>query len=150
MAGAGKPEFSKPHMNRQRECIARGLCDLCGKSLKASTKVSLSHARPVPHSAAGWEILQVEPLLHRRCAAESLRYCPSLKRDIENGTLMVRQVMTWRAQAAIMSEEFTASVTGRRIKALGHAKVQLVKWTDRDLTWLDSLAQSNTLGQTPA
>lgn len=55
--GEGKPLFGKPHSNRQREAIARGLCDLCGKSLKTATKVSLSHARPQPHGADGWAIL---------------------------------------------------------------------------------------------
>jgi len=32
--GEGKPLFGKPHMCRQREVIALGLCDLCGKPLK--------------------------------------------------------------------------------------------------------------------
>src|SRR3546814_19422909 len=44
--GQGKPLFGTPHSNRQREAMARCLCDICGKSLKASTKVSLSHASP--------------------------------------------------------------------------------------------------------
>src|SRR5690606_1059318 len=39
--GQGKPQFGKPHMNRQREAIARNLCDLCGRPLKHRTKVSL-------------------------------------------------------------------------------------------------------------
>src|SRR3546814_993401 len=52
--GQGKPLFGTPHSNRQREAMARCLCDICGKSLKASTKVSLSHARPYPHGAEGW------------------------------------------------------------------------------------------------
>ncbi|MBX9815382.1 MAG: hypothetical protein K2X76_11835 [Sphingomonas sp.] len=134
--GVGKPRFSKPHSNRQREAIARGLCDLCGKPLKHSTKVSLSHARPQPHGAEGWAILQVEPMLHRACAAESLRFCPSLRRDIDAGTLKVRQVLAWRAQCAIMSEEYIAEVTGQRVQALGHGKVELLKWIDRDQAWL--------------
>jgi len=48
--GQGKPLFGKPHSNRQREAMARCLCDICGKSLKTSTKVSLSHAGPI-HTA---------------------------------------------------------------------------------------------------
>jgi hypothetical protein len=134
--GEGKPQFGKPHSNRQREAIARGLCDLCGKPLKLATKVSLSHARPQPHGAEGWAVLQVEPLLHRACAAESCRWCPSLKRDIERGTLMIRQVYRWRAQCAVMSESYVESITGQRRTALGHAKVELMHWADRDLAWL--------------
>ena len=134
--GEGKPLFGKPHSQRQREVIARQLCDLCGKSIKTATKVSLSHARPVPHGAEGWAILQVEPLLHKACAAESLRFCPSLRRDVAQGTLFVRQVTRHRAQAAIMSAEYVESITGRREKALGHAKVELIRWIDRDAAWL--------------
>lgn len=134
--GEGKPLFGKPHAQRQREAIARGLCDLCGKPLKLSTKVSLSHARPQPHGAEGWAILQVEPMLHRQCAAESMRFCPSLKRDIDRGTLMIRQVTRWRAQCALMSPEYTESMTGEAVVALGHGKVELLNWIDRDLDWL--------------
>lgn len=133
--GQGKPHFGKPHMDRQRAAIARCLCDLCGKPLKLSTKVSLSHARPISHSANGWEILQVEPLLHKACAAESMKFCPSLKRDIADGSLMIRQVTQWRAQAAVMSAEYTESVTGQRVTALGHAKSILHPDTRQFIKW---------------
>lgn len=136
MPGYGKPAFGKPHSNRQRECIALGLCDLCGRPLASRTKVSLSHARPVPHSAGGFEILQVEPLLHKECAALSMKHCPSLLRDIQAGTLMVRQVFASRCQFAVMSAEYVETITGTRQTAIGHAKVQLVKWKDRDMGWL--------------
>lgn len=134
--GVGKPAFGKPHSQRQREAIGLGLCDLCGRPLKAATKVSLSHARPVPHGADGWAILQVEPLSHKDCAAIALRHCPSLRRDIREGKLRVRQVFAWRAQVAIMSDEYVATITGIRAIALGHAKVELQRWIDRDAAWL--------------
>lgn len=132
----GKPAFGKPHSQRQRAAIALCLCDLCGKPMKVSTKVSLSHARPQPHGAQGWAILQVEPMLHRVCAAESVRFCPSLRRDIAAGTLMIRQVTRWRAQVAIMDEAYVETLTGEGRKALGHAKVELLSWVDRDAAWL--------------
>lgn len=135
--GVGKPVFGKPHSDRQREAIARCLCDLCGKPLKTATKISLSHARPVPHGANGWAILQVEPLLHKACALESMRFCPSLRRDIREGSLMIRQVTRWRSQCAVMTPQYVASVTGQSVKALGHAKVELLAWIDRDLAWLE-------------
>lgn len=134
--GVGKPLFGKPHSDRQREAIARGLCDLCGRSLKTSTKVSLSHARPIAHSAGGWEILQVEPLLHRSCAALSAQHCPSLKRDIQDGSVCIRQVTAYRVQFAVMDEEYTLEMTGERDHSIGHAKVELRAWIDRDLGWL--------------
>lgn len=135
--GQGKPQFGKPHMDRQREAMAKGLCDLCGKSLKTATKVSLSNARPQPHGAQGWAILQVEPMLHRACALESMRFCPALKAQIAAGDLHVRQVTGWRPQCAVMTEEYVASVTGQSLKALGHGKIELLRWIERDLAWLE-------------
>jgi len=134
--GVGKPKFGAPHMNRQREAVVRGLCDLCGKPLKTRTKVSLSHARSRTHAAEPLDVLQVEPLLHRECALISASYCPSLKRDIRNGTVEIRQVTQWRAQLAIYSEQGVFEVCGERRKAICLAKVQLLKWIDRDAAWL--------------
>lgn len=134
--GEGKPRFGSPHSCRQREAVARCLCDICGKSLKTATKISLSHARPQPHGAEGWAILQVEPMMHKRCALLAIQHCPSLKRDVECGTLMIRQVYKYRVQCAIMSPEYVGNETGHSVKALGHAKIELLKWADRDLAWL--------------
>ena len=134
--GEGKPLFGKPHADRQRQVIAQGLCDLCGRPLAARTKVSLSHARVQLHGADGPAVLQVEPLLHRECAAESLRHCPSLRRDVREGVLMVRQVTRFRVQFAIMSPECVETLAGEHRKAIGHAKVELLAWKDRDAAWL--------------
>lgn len=140
--GVGQPRFGKPHAQRQRETIARGLCDLCGRPLKGHTRVSLSHARPVVHGAQGLAVLQVEPLLHRECAAMSMRFCPSLRRDISQGTLMVRQVTRSREQCAIMSPEYVGTIVPDyqpkpTDRILGHAKVELLEWIDRDSAWLN-------------
>lgn len=135
--GQGKALFGKPHMQRQREAIGNGLCDICGRALALRTKVSLSHARPQPHAAQGWAVLQVEPMMHRECACIAVTQCPSLKRDIDRGTLRVRQVARWRAQAAIMDAAYVETITGDRRQALGHAKVELIRWQDRDLAWLE-------------
>lgn len=132
----GKPLFSKPHMQRQRRAMALGLCDICGLGLRTATKVSLSHARPQPHGAEGWAILQVEPMMHRACAVEALQSCPSLRRDIDQGTLQIRQVLRWRAQCAIMDADYVETITGQRVKALGHGKIELLEWQDRDADWL--------------
>lgn len=139
--GCGKPQFGKPHSNRQREAIACGLCDLCGRSLTNHTKVSLSHARVRANGAEGPAVLQVEPLLHRQCAAACIEFCPSLRRDLKSGTMMVRKVMRHRAQFAIMGPEYVSRyvpgyAASPRDRIVGHAKVELLKWSDRDLAWL--------------
>lgn len=135
--GEGKPRFGDPHFGRQRETISKGLCDLCGKPLRTSTKVSLSHAHPRVNGATAFDILQVEPLLHRACARISVDHCPSLKRDIDRGTLMIRQVFQHRCQLAIITPTGTEEMTGEARKSFGYAKVQLLKWRDRDFEWLD-------------
>jgi hypothetical protein len=91
----------------------------------------------MPHGAEGWAVLQVEPLLHRACALESMRFCPSLKTQLADGTLRIRQVTRWRAQCAIMTETFTMEQVGKPVRALGHGKIELLKWIDRDLAWLE-------------
>src|SRR5579872_5403986 len=136
LPGEGKPRFGKPHSVRQRKAIYDGRCDLCGKHLAARTKVSLSHARPRANAVRIRDILHVQPLLHKECAARCLEHCPSLKRDVLYGTLQIRQVTRYAVQMAIMSEEYCRTIAGEGRKAIGHAKVQLLSWTDRDASWL--------------
>lgn len=134
--GKGRPVFGKPHMQRQRETVACELCDLCGKSLKGRTKVSLSHARSAI-GADGLCVMQVEPLLHKECAAESMRHCPSLKRDIRQGMLFVRQVNRYRVQFALLTTAAAIEFTGQAAAgAVGHAKIELLSWKDRTEVWL--------------
>lgn len=135
--GDGIPIFGKPHMQRQRQAIANGLCDLCGKPLKNRTKVSLSHARE-RIGAEGLCIMQVEPLLHKTCAAISIQHCPSLKRDIRNGKLFVRMVTRYRVQFAQLTGAATEEFVKKRCPgAVGHAKIELLAWTEKSAGWLE-------------
>lgn len=134
--GEGKPIFGKPHMQRQRRLVAQGLCDLCGKPLKGRTKVSLSHAK-VRAGADGPCVMQVEPMLHVECARISLQHCPSLKRDARSSGLQVRIVSRYRVQLAQLTAAAALEFTGEaRSGAIGHAKVELLAWQDRDQDWL--------------
>ncbi|KKX24337.1 hypothetical protein [Rhizobium sp. LC145] len=135
--GEGKPIFGKPHMGRQRQLIVNDLCDLCAKPLKARTKVSLSHAREVVSGGAGMTVMQVEPMVHKDCARTCVEHCPSLKHDIRNGTLFVRQVLKHRHQVALLAAAAVEEFTGeRREGCAGHAKIELLRWKNRDLNWL--------------
>ena len=93
-------------------------------------------ARPQPHAKNFGDILQVEPLLHRKCAATCVEHCPALKRQISDGMLNIRQVFSHGVQFAILGDQGVFEVTGVRQKAIGHAKVHLKKWADRDFEWL--------------
>src|SRR3546814_14991966 len=75
-------------------------------------------------------------MMHRKCAAVAIQHCPSLKRDVENGTLMIRQVLRYRVQCAIMSPEYVESETGEAVKALGHAQIELLAWRVRGMARL--------------
>lgn len=136
--GQGKPRFGAPHMDRQRKVIALGLCDLCARPLKTRTKISLSRARPQLHGVSHGDVLQVEPLLHKECAAESMRHCPSLRRQLQDGSLHIRQVTRSACQFAVYSEQGTFEAVGQRAIAICHAKVQLIDWIDRELNWLEA------------
>ncbi len=68
-------------------------------------------------------------------------FCPSLKRDIETGTLRVRQVNRWAVQFSIMGPQFVSHyVPGYEAKPseriVGAAKVELIGWIDRNVGWL--------------
>ena len=139
--GHGRPMFGTPHHQRQRRAIQMGWCDLCGRSLRNSTKVSLSKARPRGNAAEGWAVLQVEPMLHRGCAALSTEWCPSLKRDVRSGEVEIRRVTQWRAQLAVLRpDKVPLYVPGYVVQPgqqiVGAAKVELQKWTRETLGWL--------------
>ena len=134
--GFGKPVFSKPHMQRQRKCIVERRCDLCGKSLRNRTRVSLSNARPTAHAFRPGDILQVEPMVHKRCALISLSYCPALRRQIADGIVRILQVTCDDVQLAVLDEDAVESFTGERRKAIGHAKVWIKRFNVRDLDWI--------------
>lgn len=139
--GIGKPQFGKPHFDRQRQCIAEERCDLCARPLRLATKVSLSHARVRTNGAQGPCIMQGEPMVHRACALVCIEQCPSLRRDVAAGSLMVRQVLRSQVQFAIMGPEYIRHYVPDYIaqpsdKIVGHAKVVLQRWIERDEAWL--------------
>ena len=137
--GVGKPRFGTPHMDRQREVIINDWCDLCARPLKGRTKVSLSHAGP-QMSGTGLYILQVEPMVHKDCALICLNHCPSLKRDIDRGTLFVRHVIKHRTQLAVMTRAAVKEFANEeRDGIVGHAKVELLHWKDKDMAWLTNM-----------
>lgn len=49
---------------------------------------------------------------------------------------MVRQVTRYRVQMAVMTSEYVETITGEARKAIGHGKVELLAWIDRNEAWL--------------
>jgi hypothetical protein len=129
--GQGVPRFGRPHAVRQRKMMLFGLCDLCAKPLRNSTKISLSDAfvRGVPEARV---LTQLEPLLHADCARVSLKHCPSLQRQREGGSLRITQVFRYRSRALRAQPEdrakYVPEYTGPDI--IGLAAIDLLSWRD--------------------
>jgi hypothetical protein len=136
--GEGKPTFAKPHMVRQRRAVAQRLCDLCGEPL-GEDMVSLSFES---HRLVEGRVmlLVVEPLSHRRCAAISMTQCPHLKRCVAAGTLWIREVFARpRIIAQLLTGEATEEFAGAyRPGTVGHLKMHIEAWNDRDIPWLEA------------
>lgn len=132
--GQGVPKFGQPHAMRQRQVMYQGLCDLCAKPLMNRTKVSLSGT--VKLSIFEF-VVQGEPLLHRECALESFKHCPSLKRQAANGRLNIRQIFQYRAKLTPAGPDDRAKVPLCKLPLLGAlAVIEIMSQTERDLHWL--------------
>ena len=81
-AGETEPDFFHQNMGRQRECMARGLCQVCGRPVPWSQRHLVLSSMSVDsidlHGQAATVV--TEPWLDARCAAFALRVCPGLIR----------------------------------------------------------------------
>ena len=137
--GKGTPMFAKPHMNRQREAMAKALCDLCGRPLKGRTRVSLSQEREAYISGIGTYAMAVEPMVHKDCAAVCIKACPVLRRQHKDGTLLVRQITSYRLICQQLTGEATAEFTGvHRPYTVGHIKLLITGSHERSPEWLQT------------
>lgn len=139
--GVGKPEFSKPHAVRQRQAMMQCRCDICGKRLATSTKVSLSQESPRHVDRIGWALLATEPLMHTACAAEELDACPVLRRQLRDGTLKARQVFRYRTVAQLLTADATEEFAHlREPGTVGHIKLQILDFEPMRVNWLERAA----------
>jgi len=138
--GTGKPDFGKTHMVRQRRNISLCLCDVCGKPLKAKTKISMSMTRAVlmdTENGVDMVPLVVEPLCCRDCAIISIKQCPHLKKTAADGSLKIRQVFSYTVVMSMLTGEATEEFAGvYEPFTVGHLKMRLDKFTERDMGWL--------------
>ena len=82
----------------------------------------------------------IDPLMNQSLMPGSADADPNkLKRDIKAGVLFVRQVHKHRPQLALLTDAAVEEFAGeRRSGVVGHAKVELQRWTDRNLEWLEA------------
>jgi hypothetical protein len=128
----GEPLFSQPNVNRQRRLHAQGLCDLCAKELRGHTRLSLSRFIGPALVQDGEKLTAVEPLIHRDCARKALEVCPSLRRQLAEKALRVRQVFRSEARPTIALpcdiKSFVPGYTGPPITGMG--VVDILDWRD--------------------
>lgn len=127
--GEGVALFGRPHVVRQRKAMALCLCDLCAEPLKGK-KFSLSSFGGDPPQ--GYQLSQVEPLLHRECVVKSLESCPDLRRQMARQTMRVRQVFKCRSRPVAASHEECARFIPHHngVPVIGLAVMDIQTWRD--------------------
>ena len=83
--GDGTPVLGKLHGPRQRECVAKRLCQVCHRHIKGQGVMvadpTMRHIRNI-----GTRTLVTEPLACRACASVAARHCPGIRRMEQDGT----------------------------------------------------------------
>lgn len=77
-----EPDFTHQNMQRQRECMVKGLCQVCGRQIPWPRRYLVLSSMSVEEvTVAGkWTSVVTEPWLDRGCAMLALRVCPALIR----------------------------------------------------------------------
>lgn len=97
-SGFGEPDFTAQHFDRQRECMAVGLCQVCANHVPWSRRflvlASLSVETITVH---GRKVAAVtEPWLCGRCAEFATEVCPALIRRRREEQLIVVPITSKR------------------------------------------------------
>lgn len=77
------PDFTAQSMQRQRECIFTGRCQVCGRRIESGVlwlPVSTMSVRSVVIEGHGERVVVTEPWLDERCADFATSTCPALIR----------------------------------------------------------------------
>lgn len=88
------PDFTRQHMGRQRECVVRGLCQVCARPIPWSRRYLVVAALSVEQiTLQGRPVMVVtEPWLDGRCAQFALNRCPALIRRTRDEQLQLVHV----------------------------------------------------------
>ncbi|WP_326698491.1 hypothetical protein OG909_14860 [Streptomyces sp. NBC_01754] len=84
--------YHSMHPTRQRECMEKLLCQVCGKPARTATG-TLFIDWLEDDSPPAWPegVVTGMPPVCRLCAPTSLRHCPVLRNDVEPAVLLVRK-----------------------------------------------------------
>lgn len=99
------PDFTRQHMARQRQCMALGLCQVCGRQTPWSRRnLIIAPATIQWITVDGREVpVTTEPWLDDRCAAIATTWCPELIRRDRDEDLTVVPVRSPREISTFLS-----------------------------------------------
>ena len=77
------PDFKQQNPQRQRECFALGLCQVCARTVELRDRYLIIAPRSVKYvDVGGVERLVIdEPWIDKQCAEFAMTYCPGLLRQ---------------------------------------------------------------------
>lgn len=92
------PDFTAQNMQRQRECVVQGLCQICGRKVPWSRRYLVVSAISVQRIDVGGRpaVAIFEPWLDQQCAMVAVQRCPALVRRKRGDDLSLALVTSAR------------------------------------------------------
>ena len=127
----GKPFFGAMSAQRQRMCMALGLCQVCGVAIQSGEGYQLGELRPRgPDKLVAYD----EPLVCMGCAVEALRSCPHLLKHSERNIypmptayrLAIQQVVPDRSE--VSRRDFRAAQKAGGVAAHLRMVIDAANW----------------------
>lgn len=97
------PDFTRQSMQRQRECMAGGLCQVCGLAVPAGPRTLVVADISVQRIELQGQpcVVVTEPWLCRRCALFARDRCPALIRRGREENLRLLTVPRWHLTTSL-------------------------------------------------
>lgn len=130
--GETEPDFNHQNMQRQRQCMAEGLCQVCGRPVPFSRRTLVLSGISTEQIQLGGRgaLVVTEPWLCRRCAMFATTYCPALIRRRHDEDLQIISVTTRRQFELTVSRGWVdgpLEAESRRVQPAMWTKV-LLRW----------------------
>jgi hypothetical protein len=124
------PDFTRQNIQRQRQCMAAGLCQVCARPVPWSRRTVVLAALSVEWiDFAGRQVPVVnEPWLCRRCADFAVTHCPALIRRRRDEQLQIIPVRREKDCQLVVSRGYVdgpLEVESRRVQPAMWAKLLL-------------------------
>jgi hypothetical protein len=156
------PDYTKQNMGRQRQAVACGLCQVCGRPVPWSRRylvLSRVSAEHVSVDDVGIVLAISEPWLDQRCAMLAVTMCPALIRLKTAEGVQLLQVTSKRQVELVLSVGSVDEEAFRRATSGGvftpeqqqaAARLRAEAGTERLGMWLKIAVRDPGTGQGPA